>query len=203
MGADPAAFRVAQFMLQRFGKGLHARLRDIVGGIAGRGGDALLRAGVDDQAGASAFDHARREHLRAVDDPPEIDAENALPVLQGAEHLAARLNAGIVHQDVRAAEPFSNAGFQRRHILDPADIDGAGHDIGAAARRGGCSSVSASASRSPPRSAIHTFMPSRANRIAAARPIPDAPPVTTATWLGDRAGWVTAFFPIKCSYPAR
>jgi hypothetical protein len=31
-------------------------------------------------------------------------------------------------------------------------------------------------------------MPSLANRIAAARPMPDAPPVMTATLLGDMAG---------------
>src|SRR6202035_3580468 len=47
---------------------------------------------------------------------------------------------------------------------------------------------SASFSRSPPKSATQTFMPDRANRIAADRPSPDAPPVTTATLLGDMAG---------------
>src|SRR5579863_1064396 len=53
--------------------------------------------------------------------------------------------------------------------------------------------ASASARRSVPRSAIQTFMPRRAKRAAAARPMPDAPPVTTATWLGDMAGGGTAF----------
>jgi hypothetical protein len=32
-----------------------------------------------------------------------------------------------------------------------------------------------------------TFMPRRANRIAAASPMPEAPPVMTATLLGDMA----------------
>ena len=41
--------------------------------------------------------------------------------------------------------------------------------------------ASADVSRSPPRSAMQTFMPRPAKRIAAASPMPDAPPVMTAT----------------------
>src|ERR1700676_5482437 len=51
MRADLAAGGVSQLVLQRFGKSLHAGLGDVVGGVAGRGGGALLRAGVDDEAG--------------------------------------------------------------------------------------------------------------------------------------------------------
>jgi len=40
--------------------------------------------------------------------------------------------------------------------------------------------LAASARRSAPRSAMQTFMPMPAKRIAAASPMPDAPPVTTA-----------------------
>jgi len=53
--------------------------------------------------GQAARDYLRGEYLRAVDDAPEIDAEDALPVLVRAEHLASWLDAGIVHQDVSAA----------------------------------------------------------------------------------------------------
>src|SRR5258708_7189287 len=42
MSADAAAGRVSQLVLQRFGKGLHAGLRDIVGGLAGAPGAALV-----------------------------------------------------------------------------------------------------------------------------------------------------------------
>jgi len=66
---------------------------------------------------------------------PKVHADNALPVLQGVEHLAARLNAGIVHQDIGAAEPLPDRLFQHRDVLDPADVGGHGHDIGSAARR--------------------------------------------------------------------
>ena len=81
MGADPPLRRVTQFVLQRFGKGLHAGFRHIVGGIAGRRRDALLGAGVDDEPGPPARDHAGGEHLRTVNDAPEVDGENVLPVL--------------------------------------------------------------------------------------------------------------------------
>jgi hypothetical protein len=75
-----------------------------------------------------------REHLGAVDHAPEIDGKDALPVLGWAEHLAARLDAGIVHQDVGAAEALLNGAFQFLHLFDAADIDGRSHDAGGAAR---------------------------------------------------------------------
>ena len=45
-------------------------LRDIVGRVAGRTGDALLRAGVDDRRVRSLRDHVGREGLHAVDRRP-------------------------------------------------------------------------------------------------------------------------------------
>src|SRR6266446_3202390 len=69
---------------------------------------------------------------------PQIHAENALPVLQGVEHLAARLNAGVVHQDIGAAKPLSHRLFQNRDVFNPADVGGHRHDVGSAARRCGC-----------------------------------------------------------------
>ena len=87
--------RVAQLVLQRLGERLHAGLGDVVGGIARRRGDALLGAGVDDQPRPAALDHGGREHLAAMDDAPQIDAEQPLPVLRGAEHR--RCPAGCRH----------------------------------------------------------------------------------------------------------
>ena len=49
---EPAVRRVAQLVLERLGEDLHAGLGDVVGRVARRGGDALLRAGVDDEARA-------------------------------------------------------------------------------------------------------------------------------------------------------
>jgi hypothetical protein len=39
---------------------------------------------------------------------------------------------------------------------------------------------------------MQTFMPKLANRNAAASPMPDAPPVITATLLGEKAACGTA-----------
>ena len=128
MRRDLAVRRVAQFVLQRLGERLHTGLGDIVGGIARRRGDALLGAGVDDQRGRPLRDHIRCEHLRTVDDAPEIDAEDALPIVLRAEHLAARLDAGIVHQHVDRAEPLPYLGFEIDHAVAPADIHLGGHD---------------------------------------------------------------------------
>jgi hypothetical protein len=66
MRADLAAFGVAQLMLQSLGKHLHPRLRRIVGGIAGRRGDALLRAGIDDQPRLAMLEHFGAEDTAAM-----------------------------------------------------------------------------------------------------------------------------------------
>jgi len=127
---------VSQFVLERLGEGLHACFRDIVGGIAGRRGDALLGAGVDDEAPPSALDHARCKDSRSMDHAPQIDPENPLPIVRRPEQAAAGLNAGIVHQKIRAAEPLTHGGFQFRQVFGPADICCHRHDIGAATWRG-------------------------------------------------------------------
>src|ERR1700730_3279349 len=98
VSADPAAGRVSQLVLQRLGEGFDACLGNIIRGVARWRRDALLRASIDDEAGAPALDHARCKDLRPVNHAPEVDADNAPPVLQRPEHLAARLDAGVVHQ---------------------------------------------------------------------------------------------------------
>jgi hypothetical protein len=55
--------------------------------------------------------------------------------LQRVEHLAARLNARVVHQDIGAAKPLSHGLFQYRDVFDPADVSGHGNDVDSAARR--------------------------------------------------------------------
>src|SRR3984893_10687949 len=135
MRADLRPSRVSQLVLQSFGKRLHARLRDIIAGSAGRRREALLGAGVDDEARAPALDHAGRKNLRAVNHAPEIDAENALPVLQGAEHLAARLDAGVVQEHIGATEPFPHGVLQLGDVFEPADVDGLDHDVGSTGLR--------------------------------------------------------------------
>ena len=85
MGRHLAARDVAQFVLQRFGENLHARLRQVVGRIARRRRDALLRSGVDDHRRSPAGDHAGRERLAAVNDAPQVDVDDAPPRLPVAK----------------------------------------------------------------------------------------------------------------------
>ncbi len=89
---------ITQFVLQGFGKGLHAGFRNIVGWIARRRGDALLRAGIDDQSGLATGHHGWREGLRSVNNAPQIDIEHPLPVIAVKRGTATAADGGIVHQ---------------------------------------------------------------------------------------------------------
>ncbi len=138
MRRDLAPPGIAQLMRQRFRIGLHAGLRDIVGGIARRRGDALLGAGIDDQARTIPRDHVRSEGLTAVNDAPEIDAEQPLPIIAWAERRSRHLNAGIVHQHIAATEARLHIGGEPRHRADVTDIDrGRHHIVTSAARHAG------------------------------------------------------------------
>ncbi len=65
--------------------------------------------------------------------PHRLTDENALPVLQRAKAGAVGPDAGIVHQDVGAAEPLLHRGLQAREVVEAADVDGGRHHIGGAA----------------------------------------------------------------------
>ena len=67
-------------------------------------------------------DHIRRECLSAVDDPPQIDAQDTLPLVLRPEHGAARLNARVIHEDMDGTEALADLEFERAEMLDPADI---------------------------------------------------------------------------------
>ena len=98
-----------------------------------------------------------------------------------SKRRAGSTDGGIVHHDVEAAEFLDRCADQRIHLRPDR------HVTGAKARD------AAGRPRSPPASArrlratvsvtspITTFAPSRANSVAMARPIPDAPPVTMTT----------------------
>ena len=104
MRRNGGASRVAQVVLQRLGKGFDAGLGNIIGRVAGRCGDALLGAGVDDQATFSMSQHPRPEYPTAVDDAPEVDGQHPFPVFQRPEQRTARLDTGIVHYHMHGAE---------------------------------------------------------------------------------------------------
>ncbi len=110
MRADLAARRLAQRVLQAFGQRFDGRLGDVVGGVAGGHGDALLAPGVDDRRRAALVDHRLGEGLDAVDHAAEIDGEHAVPALRVLMGLGAAGDAGVVHEEIDAAEPARRPG---------------------------------------------------------------------------------------------
>ena len=64
-----------------------------------------------------------------------VDIEHPLPVGIRPEHAATRLNPGIVHEDVRAAEAVLNRRIERAQIFDAADVRLDRHDTVRATRR--------------------------------------------------------------------
>ena len=131
MRAHPAAVDVAQFVRQSLGHHLHARLRDIVGGVSGRAGDALLRAGVDDRRGGLLADHVGGESLNPVDHAQEVDVDDAPPPGRIAEQSAPAAGSRIVHQQGDFAEGVEDRRFQAPDAVRVADVDGEGpHGVG-------------------------------------------------------------------------
>src|ERR1700733_12002383 len=126
MRAHAAAFDVAQFVRERLAHHLHARLRDIVGGVSGWTGNALLRARVDDRGQGSLLDHVWRESLHAVDHAPEIDVENAPPTGRIAEQVPAPARASVVHEYGDLAERVIDRGLQALDVVAAGDVDGEG-----------------------------------------------------------------------------
>ena len=122
------ALDIAQFVRQRLRHHLHAGLRHIVGRVAGRTGDALLRAGVDDRRVRSLGDHVGREGLDPVDDAPEIDLDDAPPARRIAEQFPASPGPGVVHEERDLAEGVIGRGLQALHVVGMADVDGEGSD---------------------------------------------------------------------------
>jgi hypothetical protein len=134
---------------------------------------------------AAPPDHAGREDLRAVDDPPEVDVENSPPRVHGAEHPASRLDARVVHQDVGAAEAVGHRALQR---LDRGAVGYVGVERQHLRRTFGPHGFRRRIKQcAPDIDQRHAHAP-RPNSRAAARPMPDAPPVTTATESRPSAG---------------
>ena len=75
-----------------------------------------------------------------MNDAPQVHRENALPVLQRTKAGAVRADAGIVHQDIGAAEPLLHRSFKAREVVEAADVNRGGHHIGGPALGNGCQS---------------------------------------------------------------
>ena len=68
--------------------------------------------------------------MHAVDDAPEIDADDVLPALVMVERSAARPGAGIVHEDRDLAEGGVDLFLEAAHVLDAADVAGDRDQVG-------------------------------------------------------------------------
>ena len=101
---------------------------------------------------------------------------------------AASAGPRVVHEQRDLAEGVVGRGLQALDVVEIADVDGEGSHVGPGSRppRGPCAAAASSAA--PLASAMHTFMPSAANLADAARPMPLAAPVTTATRFAAKAG---------------
>ena len=172
-------------------KAFHARLRDVVGGIPG----GVVMPCFEPVLMMSptrcrAIMPGARLHLGAVDNAPEIDAEHPLPVLRGPNIALPRLHSGVVHQNVGAAEAFHGTVASSR-VTSSTRLTSSPccHDVCRTPLATADTANAAAAWPDNRRDRRCTSQAQARERLAAARPMPDAPFVTTATELEDKAGW--------------
>src|SRR5688500_10629863 len=89
MCRDAAVLGVAQLVLQSLGIGPECGFGHVVGQIARRVGDSLLRAGLDADSWALLPEHARNERAHAMNHAPEVHVHGVLPVLEAPHGTAA------------------------------------------------------------------------------------------------------------------
>ena len=123
MSGHLAAGTIAQRVREAFGQRLHGRLAHVVGRVARRLRDPLLRPGVDDQAWLAAVGHCGHERLHTVEHPEEVDAQHARPAVWIRERVAAATDAGVVHQHGDRAKAFGDPGGESVDGCPVADVD--------------------------------------------------------------------------------
>ena len=139
-------------------------------------------------AGRPLLDHVGRESLHPVDHAPEVDVDDAPPAGRIAEQFAASAGPGVVHQHGDFTESVEDRGLQAPDVFEVADVDGEGSHMVRLRVAVARTFAAPASSASPLKSAMHTFMPSAANLAEAARPMPLAAPVMTATRFAASAG---------------
>ena len=129
MRADATALDVAQFVRQRFRHHLHARLRDIVGRVPGRTGDALLRARVDDRRGRPLLDHVGAKAWTPLITPQRL---TSICAASGPDRQTIRPPPPVPALFISTAtspKASIDRGFQAPDVLEAADVDGEGSHI--------------------------------------------------------------------------
>ena len=164
---------------ERLAERIQPGLRRAVRGTADEGVLPGEAADVDDPAATSRA-HLRDCRTAAVEDAGEVRLEHAVPVV--VAHLGdvrKRADAGVVHEDVHAAEPAHRRADQAIHIAARAHVRA--HRLEPVARVAqACSRAESRCSWLKP--LIATLAPSSSSAAVMARPIPRDPPVTTATF---------------------
>ena len=163
---------------QRLGQPDDGGLGGHVGGHVGLTALGARRGDVDDPAPAGV-EHVGDHHLAAVVGAREVDRVDPLPRVEvDLEERAELLQAGVVDEDRGCTEALRRRGRRppprrpgrsrrprRRSAVPPAAVMAA----------------AASSAEAVLRSSTATAAPSAASRTLMASPIPEPPPVTTAT----------------------
>ena len=101
-----------------------AALARVVAGDAGDRGDAVDRAHVDDRAAAGRR-HLARDRLADEERALEVDVDDGVPVgLGDVEELGGAKDAGVVDEDVDAAEGGDAGGERRVDLAAARDVAG-------------------------------------------------------------------------------
>ena len=140
-------------------------------------------------AALSALGHLPAEEPAAVDDAPQVDVEDLLPVLGGGvEEGAGQADPGVVDQDVHHA--VLGGDLRRRASPSPARRE---TSTVSAQASGAPTSRDSSAVRAAPsasRSTATTRAPASAKAKAVARPMPLAAPVTSTSCPPNRSAYL-------------
>ncbi len=138
------------------------------------------RGDIDDAAGL-ALDEVRRDRLAGEEDRLEVHRVRAVPVLLavvGERHARRRGHPGVVHQDVDLPHLLPDAVERGLHVGRPWSRRSA---CRCALRPSFCTSRATNSALPSWMSGIATSAPSRAMHITMPSPMPEPPPVTTAT----------------------
>src|SRR5262249_14762456 len=81
-------------------------------------------------------DHIWHEALCAVHNTPEVHLEGTAPVVLRPEYGGARMDAGVVHENMHSPEPLTDFPFEIHNLLDVTHIAPLGQDRIRAALRG-------------------------------------------------------------------
>src|SRR6478609_11114906 len=120
-------------LADRLGQPADGVLRGVVRRLAGHRHQPEERGDVD-QGAVAARDEVGQELLGAVDDAPEVDADDPVEVVVGeVGEVAGRAHAGVVDDEVDATELLDHAGGPRCDRCPVRDVD----DVLADLRRAG------------------------------------------------------------------